>query len=80
MMQSGNKPKAQRNEIIVITGTSTGIGNATAKELASRGYFVLAGVRRDIDADSIREENIEPIILDITNETHMEKATIFDNH
>lgn len=60
-------------ELIVITGTSTGIGNATAKELASRGYYILAGVRRDIDADNIRSENIEPIILDITNETHIAK-------
>lgn len=70
-MQSGFKTEAQRNEIIVITGTSTGIGNATAKELASRGYYILAGVRRDIDADAIRSENIEPIMLDITNETHI---------
>lgn len=61
----------KKNELIVITGTSTGIGNATTKELASRGYFILAGVRREIDADAIRAENIEPIILDITNETHI---------
>jgi len=61
-----------KNEMIVITGTSTGIGNATAKELASRGYFILAGVRREIDADAIRNKNIEPVILDITNQTHIE--------
>jgi NAD(P)-dependent dehydrogenase (short-subunit alcohol dehydrogenase family) len=61
----------KKNEIIVITGASTGIGNATAKELAGRGYFILAGVRREIDADAIRCENIEPVILDITNETHI---------
>lgn len=60
-----------KDEIIVITGTSTGIGNATAKELASRGYFILAGVRRQVDADAIRSENIEPIILDTTIETHI---------
>ncbi len=60
------------NEIVVITGTSSGIGNATAKELANRGYYVLAGVRREIDADDIRSENIEPIILDITNKSHIE--------
>ena len=60
------------NEIIVITGTSTGIGNATAKELANRGYYILAGVRRDIDAEAIRSEHIEPILLDITNQSHIE--------
>jgi len=71
MMQSGNKTETLQNGIIVVTGTSTGIGNATAKELASRGFYVLAGVRREIDADSIRGRNIEPVILDITNEAHI---------
>lgn len=69
MMHTNDKTVSLQNEIIVVTGTSTGIGNATAKELASRGYYILAGVRREIDADAIRTENIEPIVLDITNET-----------
>ncbi|MDR7128057.1 NADP-dependent 3-hydroxy acid dehydrogenase YdfG [Algoriphagus sp. 4150] len=68
MMQSGNKTETLQNGIIVVTGTSTGIGNATAKELASCGFHVLAGVRREIDADAIRGKNIEPVMLDITNE------------
>src|SRR3546814_136833 len=71
MEKSDNKIEPRRNEIIVVTGTSTGIGNATAKELASRGFYVLAGVRRDVDADAIRAKNIEPVILDITNEIHI---------
>lgn len=70
-MQSGNKTEAHQNGIIVVTGTSTGIGNATAKALASRGFYVLAGVRREIDADAIRGKNIEPVMLDITNEAHI---------
>jgi NAD(P)-dependent dehydrogenase (short-subunit alcohol dehydrogenase family) len=37
--------------IAVVTGASTGIGAATARELARRGLHVLAGVRRDRDAD-----------------------------
>lgn len=32
---------------------------------------MLAGVRRDIDADAVRGTNIEPVMLDITNETHI---------
>ncbi|NGN67630.1 SDR family NAD(P)-dependent oxidoreductase [Streptomyces sp. A7024] len=61
-----------KNELIVISGASTGIGAATARELASRGYHVLAGVRRDEDADAIRDERIEPVILDITVGEHIE--------
>ena len=34
-----------RREILVVTGASTGIGAATARELARRGFHVLAGVR-----------------------------------
>src|SRR6516162_1281860 len=41
-------------EIAIVTGASTGIGAATARELARRGFHVLAGVRRDRDADAIR--------------------------
>jgi NAD(P)-dependent dehydrogenase (short-subunit alcohol dehydrogenase family) len=56
-----------RTELIVVTGASTGIGAATAKELARRGFHVLAGVRRDVDAEALRSvDGIEPRILDIT--------------
>lgn len=58
-------------EIAVITGTSTGMGAATARELARRGFHVLAGVRRDRDADAIRGPGIEPLIVDITNPDHI---------
>jgi NAD(P)-dependent dehydrogenase (short-subunit alcohol dehydrogenase family) len=59
-------------EIAVITGASTGIGAATARELARRGFHVLAGVRRDRDADAIRGPGIEPLIIDITNPDHIQ--------
>jgi NAD(P)-dependent dehydrogenase (short-subunit alcohol dehydrogenase family) len=59
-------------ELIVVTGASTGIGAATARELARRGYHVLAGVRRDRDADAIREPNVEPVIIDITKPDNIE--------
>lgn len=58
-----------RRELIVVTGASTGMGAATARELAHRGFHVLAGVRREVDADALRAEGIEPHILDITVES-----------
>jgi NAD(P)-dependent dehydrogenase (short-subunit alcohol dehydrogenase family) len=60
-----------RGEIVVVTGASTGIGAATTRALAGRGFHVLAGVRRDTDADALRATNIEPIMLDITNEAEI---------
>lgn len=59
------------NELVVITGASTGIGAATARGMAQRGFHVLAGVRRERDAEAIREANIEPLILDITEPAHV---------
>jgi NAD(P)-dependent dehydrogenase (short-subunit alcohol dehydrogenase family) len=56
---------------VVVTGASTGIGAATARELARRGFHVLAGVRRDQDADALRAPGIEPVILDITQPDHI---------
>ena len=58
-------------EIAIVTGASTGIGAATARELARQGFHVLAGVRRDRDADAIRGPGIEPLIVDITNPDHI---------
>ena len=58
-------------EIVVVTGASTGIGAATARELARRGFHVLAGVRRGTDADALRATNLEPVMLDITNEAEI---------
>ena len=52
----------------MVTGASTGIGAATARELARRGFHVLAGVRRGEDADALRAANLEPILLDVTDD------------
>src|ERR1700747_1003619 len=57
---------SNRRELIVVTGASTGMGAATATELARRGFHVLAGVGRDGDAHALRTEGLEPQILDIT--------------
>lgn len=55
--------------IVVVTGASSGIGQASARELARRGFHVLATIRRAADADRLGNANIEPVLLDITDET-----------
>lgn len=56
-----------RNELVVVTGASTGIGRATAVRLAADGYHVLAGVRRPEDGAALAAPGIEPVMLDITD-------------
>ena len=54
-----------------MTGASTGMGAATARELARRGFQVIAGVRRESDGTSLRTNGVEPVILDITDPDHL---------
>lgn len=59
------------NKMVVVTGASSGIGLATTQELARRGFYVLAGVRQQGDADRLASENVEPVIVDITDEAQV---------
>jgi NAD(P)-dependent dehydrogenase (short-subunit alcohol dehydrogenase family) len=52
-----------------VTGASTGIGRATALRLDGSGWRVFAGVRKEADAESLRQEaspNLVPVFLDVT--------------
>ena len=54
---------------VVVTGTSTGIGAATALHLARNGFHVFAGVRRAEDGEALRAkagESLTPVIIDVT--------------
>src|SRR4051794_38051533 len=59
---------------VVVTGASTGIGEATAFHLASLGFDVLAGVRKDEDAERLRGERVQPVKLDVTEATSIASA------
>jgi NAD(P)-dependent dehydrogenase (short-subunit alcohol dehydrogenase family) len=55
---------------VLVTGASTGIGRATALRLDRAGWKVFAGVRREEDAQSLRDEgsaNLAPLLLDVTD-------------
>ncbi|MDM9379465.1 SDR family NAD(P)-dependent oxidoreductase [Chlorogloeopsis sp. ULAP01] len=65
---------------ILITGTSAGIGRATALLLDQKGYQVFTGVRTEKDAESLKQEAsgmLTPIILDITNQAQIQAASEF---
>ena len=62
---------------VVVTGASTGIGRATVVELVSAGYQVFATVRREADAESLRQqfpEIVTPVIMDLMDEDSVRAA------
>jgi NAD(P)-dependent dehydrogenase (short-subunit alcohol dehydrogenase family) len=53
---------------VLVTGASSGIGEATARHLATLGFDVLAGVRKDEDAERIGAvPGVEAVKLDVTD-------------
>lgn len=62
---------------VLVTGASSGIGEATAAHLARRGHQVFAGVRKEPDAErlSVRHPNISPVILDVTDQEQIDRAS-----
>lgn len=61
---------------IVITGASTGIGFSTAKALINKGYRVFGSVRKEADAQRLKQElgkNFEPLYFDVTDEAAVKK-------
>jgi len=61
----------------LITGTSTGIGEACTARLAALGWTVYAGVRREPDGERLTATHagdIRPVILDVTNGAHIARV------
>ncbi len=55
---------------VVVTGTSTGTGAATAIHLAEQGFHVFAGVRREADGEALQAQTsamLRPLIIDVTD-------------
>jgi NAD(P)-dependent dehydrogenase (short-subunit alcohol dehydrogenase family) len=66
-----------RRGAVVVTGASTGIGEATAMHLASIGFSVFAGVRKDSDAERLTGKGapgLEPVHIDVTDSGSIDAA------
>jgi NADP-dependent 3-hydroxy acid dehydrogenase YdfG len=59
--------------IAVVTGASSGIGAATAKALAHRGYRVVAGARRVERVRQVVGDSGEALPLDVTDKGSVER-------
>ena len=62
---------------VLVTGASTGIGEATVRHLDRRGWRVFAGVRKDDDGRRLEEgssERMTPVLLDVTDDAGITTA------
>ncbi len=60
--------------VVLVTGASSGIGEACALALARHGFHVLGGVRREEDAERLRAGGVQPLTLDVTLSQQVEAA------
>lgn len=67
--------QADTQKAVLITGASTGLGRAMAELIASEGYFVYAGARKDKDMAELNAiENIQAVRLDVTDQAQIDAA------
>jgi NAD(P)-dependent dehydrogenase (short-subunit alcohol dehydrogenase family) len=59
---------------VLVTGASSGIGEACALRLATRAWRVLGGVRSEEDAKRLRAADVEPLLLDVTDPAQIAAA------
>jgi NAD(P)-dependent dehydrogenase (short-subunit alcohol dehydrogenase family) len=62
---------------IVVTGASTGIGEAAATRLAAQGFTVFAGVRKEADADRLQSKSLpgmRPLMIDVADDASVSRA------
>jgi NAD(P)-dependent dehydrogenase (short-subunit alcohol dehydrogenase family) len=57
---------------VLVTGASTGIGEAAALHLAGLGFDVVAGVRKDEDEDRLKAAGLDTVKLDVTDPAHLD--------
>ena len=62
---------------IMVTGASSGIGQACVAAAVTRGWHVFATVRREMDATSLKQtfgDAVAPIIMDVCDDASIAQA------
>jgi len=66
---------AAEQSAVLVTGASTGIGRKITEHLASKGYFVYAGARKQADLDALGAiKNVRAVKLDVTKQEDIDAA------
>jgi NAD(P)-dependent dehydrogenase (short-subunit alcohol dehydrogenase family) len=63
--------KVTSGRVALVTGASSGIGEATARRLAQCGYTTYAAARRISRMDSLRDQGIRTVPVDVTDDTSL---------
>ena len=72
------EPSGDQARAVLITGASSGIGKRTAELLASKGYVVYAGARKQADLAALNKiENIKAVKLDVTVQEDIDNALAY---
>lgn len=63
-----------QSKTVLITGCSSGIGRASAKQFHDAGWTVYATARDHADIDGLADQGMETLALDVTVEDDIERA------
>ena len=79
IMVSGIRKKNMKcppvaDRVVLITGCSSGIGEATARWLKNHDWHVIPSARKEADLESLREQGYEPVLLDLSSFESVERA------
>ncbi len=73
------RPASSEPPSVFITGASSGIGKACALALDREGFRVIAGVRKQADADALRSqasERLRTVIIDVADSASVSAAAV----
>ncbi len=70
--------ESSTTKAVLVTGASSGIGLAITQYLASRGFYVYAGARKDEDLKRLNTiKNVSSLRLDVTKQAEVDAAVQF---
>ncbi len=65
----------ENQKAVLVTGASSGIGRFITERLASEGFFVYAGARKQQDIDALNAiDNVQAVRLDVTVQDEIDAA------